>query len=53
MKATRVQTLVIGLVYFIGDVFKGDRIEDDGFLKWAAQVARNTLRTGMDVVAGL
>ncbi|OSX58848.1 hypothetical protein POSPLADRAFT_1173112 [Postia placenta MAD-698-R-SB12] len=53
MKATRVQTLVIGLVYFIGDVFKGDMIEDDGFLKWAAQVARDTLRTGMDVVAGL
>lgn len=53
MKATRVQTLVIGLVYFIGDVFKGDGIEDDGFLKWAAQVARDTLRTGMDVVAGL
>ncbi|KAI0926110.1 hypothetical protein AcV5_008659 [Taiwanofungus camphoratus] len=53
LKATRMQALTIGLVYFIGESFKGDRGEDSGFLKWASQVAIDTLRTGMDVVAGL
>ncbi|KAH9935250.1 hypothetical protein B0H21DRAFT_780860 [Amylocystis lapponica] len=49
IKATRMHTLVVGLVYFIGEVCR----EDDGFVKWAGQVARDTLRTGVDAVAGL
>ncbi|PCH42403.1 hypothetical protein WOLCODRAFT_132368 [Wolfiporia cocos MD-104 SS10] len=50
MKATRLQELAIGLVYFLGEAFRG---EERAFLKWASLVARDTLRTGMDVVSGL
>lgn len=45
------QNLAVGLIYFLGEAFrKGD---EEGFIKWAIQVARVTLRTGVDVVAGL
>lgn len=55
IKATRVQALALGLVYFLGEVFRQEIDEDGGkgFLKWATKVAVDTLRTGMDVVAGL
>ncbi|OBZ72571.1 Suppressor of glycerol defect protein 1 [Grifola frondosa] len=52
IKATRMQTLTLGLTYFIGETFKKDE-GDAGFLKWASRVAQDTLRTGMDVVSGL
>ncbi|KIP05858.1 hypothetical protein PHLGIDRAFT_107708 [Phlebiopsis gigantea 11061_1 CR5-6] len=55
IKATRIQALGLGLVYFLGEIF-GQVIDDEGgkgFLKWANKVARDTLRTGVDVVAGL
>ncbi|OCH94379.1 hypothetical protein OBBRIDRAFT_789292 [Obba rivulosa] len=53
LKATRIQALVIGLVYFIGEHFGKARREDSGFLKWASQVAIEILRTGTGVTAGL
>ena len=55
MKATRVQALAYGIVYFLGEAFRQEGDEDGGkgFLKWATKVAMDTLRTGVDVVAGL
>ena len=55
IKATRVQALAYGLVYFLGEIFRQeiDEAGGKGFLKWATKVAVDTLRTGMDVVAGL
>ncbi|CAL1716321.1 unnamed protein product [Somion occarium] len=55
IKATRIQTLALGLVYFLGQVVKHevDQIDDAGFLSWASKVALDTLRTGMDVVPTL
>ncbi|KZT00798.1 ARM repeat-containing protein [Laetiporus sulphureus 93-53] len=50
MKATRMQNLSVGLIHFISEAFKGDNSEDNGFIKWASQVAKDTLRTGMDIV---
>lgn len=49
------QALAYGLVYFLGEVFRNEIDEDDGkgFLKWSSKVAVETLRTGVDVVAGL
>ena len=55
IKATRVQALALGLVYFLGEIF-GREIDDEGgqgFMKWANKVAMDTLRTGLDVVAGM
>lgn len=55
IKATRIQTLALGLVYFLGENFQGRAIQDNesGFMQWAAKVAVGTLRTGAQVVAGL
>lgn len=55
IKATRIQALAFGLVYFLGEIFLQEIDENGGkgFLKWANKVAVDTLRTGVDVVAGL
>lgn len=53
IKATRVQNLAVGLVYFLGEAFRTEAGDEKGFIRWASQVAMDTLRTGMDVVAGL
>ena len=45
-KGSKIQTLALGLVFFIREAFKGEK----GFLKWASQVALDTLRTGVDVI---
>ncbi|KAM5535944.1 hypothetical protein V8D89_010384 [Ganoderma adspersum] len=46
VKGSKIQAVALGLVYFLKEVFR----EEDGFLKWASQVALQTLRTGMDVI---
>ncbi|KAI8980186.1 ARM repeat-containing protein [Trametes punicea] len=46
LKGAKTQAVALGLVYFLQMAFKGE----DGFLKWACQVALDTLRTGMEVV---
>lgn len=54
--ATRVPTLSQGLIYFLTNVFRGENRRDDEVsqtLKWACDVAKDTLRTGVDVVASL
>ncbi|TRM64275.1 hypothetical protein BD626DRAFT_400795 [Schizophyllum amplum] len=56
IKAARVEALAMGLVYFITQnvVRDADKETAEGkFVKWAAGVAKETLRTGLDVVPGL
>ncbi len=43
-KGSKIQTLALGLVYFIREAFRGE----SAFLKWATQVALETLKTGVD-----
>lgn len=44
LKASRIENLGLGLVFFMSSTFKGE----DGFLTWASSVAKETLQTGMD-----
>ncbi|KAG2074305.1 ARM repeat-containing protein [Suillus decipiens] len=44
LKASRIENLGLGLVFFMSNTFKGE----DGFLTWASSVAKETLQTGMD-----
>lgn len=53
IKATRLQNLSMGLVYFLSELLakpsgEGDAL--DKFVKWSVGVAQETLRTGIDVV---
>jgi len=55
IKATRIETLALGLLYFLGEAFR-DEDDEDGraeAVKWAVEVAKDTLRTGMDVIPNL
>ena len=54
-KATRVQALAVGLVYFLTEAFRGvDGEDEDGdFVTWARDVAVDTLRTGLDTISTL
>lgn len=45
MKATKIENLGLGLVYFLSHAFY-----EDGFLKWASLVAKETLQSGMDFI---
>lgn len=57
MKATRLPTLTQGLLYFLSSLLHGDSLPKNKVvsetLKWAREVAKDTLRTGKDVVASL
>ncbi|KAL1738484.1 hypothetical protein HDZ31DRAFT_50919, partial [Schizophyllum fasciatum] len=56
IKAARVEALAMGLVYFLTQAVMRDTTEDDAlgrFVRWAGGVAKETLRTGLDVVPGL
>ncbi|KAG2128063.1 hypothetical protein BD769DRAFT_1667627 [Suillus cothurnatus] len=44
LKASRIENLGLGLVFFMSNTFKGE----DGFLTWASSVAKETLQTGME-----
>lgn len=56
LKGSRNETLAMGIVYFLSEAFpkqnKG-RSKVDDFTLWATGVARETLRTGVDVVLDL
>ena len=58
-KATRVQALAVGLVYFLTDAFcradgeDGGGGDDGDFVTWARDVAVDTLRTGLDTISTL
>jgi len=44
LKASRIENLGLGLVFFMSNTFKGE----DGFLAWASSVAKETLQAGME-----
>ncbi|KAF8907299.1 hypothetical protein CPB84DRAFT_1844000 [Gymnopilus junonius] len=54
IKASRVQTLAMGLVYFLTDTFE-DKLDSDfsKFLRWATSMAKDALRTGVDFIPTL
>ncbi|KAF8843775.1 ARM repeat-containing protein [Paxillus ammoniavirescens] len=49
MKATKVENLGLGLIFFLSHAFKGE----EGLVKWASTVARETLQTGMNEIPRL
>ena len=53
-KASRVEALAMGLVFFLSETFPEKHFKsDDGFSKflmWAVGVAKDTLRTGIDLI---
>lgn len=56
IKATRIQDLAMGLVYFMSEAFR-DLSEDEGgiakLIKWANGIGKDTLRTGVDTAPNL
>ena len=48
VKAGRIQTLATGLVYFISEAFRSG--EEGDLVKWASEIAKETLRDGVDVI---
>jgi nucleolar MIF4G domain-containing protein 1 len=50
IKATRVQALAMGLVYFLTEMKK---TSEEEFVQWASAVAIDSLRTGLDVIPTL
>ncbi|ETW83202.1 hypothetical protein HETIRDRAFT_244965, partial [Heterobasidion irregulare TC 32-1] len=57
-RATRVQALAVGLVYFLTDAFRradgeGGGGGDGNFVTWARDVAVDTLRMGLDTISTL
>ncbi|KIJ67003.1 hypothetical protein HYDPIDRAFT_26414 [Hydnomerulius pinastri MD-312] len=48
-KATKIETLGLGLIFFLSNAFKGE----EGLAKWASSVAREMLQTGMDEIPRL
>ncbi|RDB25941.1 Suppressor of glycerol defect protein 1 [Hypsizygus marmoreus] len=56
IKATRIQNLAMGLVYFLSEAFRDLSGEEEGLeklIKWASGLAKDTLRTGVDIVPNL
>ncbi|KAJ7158634.1 hypothetical protein C8R46DRAFT_1178090 [Mycena filopes] len=56
IKASRVETLAMGLVYFLTEAFRDVAELDEGvgkLVKWGSGVAKETLRAGVDVIPGL
>ncbi|KAJ7285115.1 hypothetical protein C8J57DRAFT_1290481 [Mycena rebaudengoi] len=53
IKASRIETLAMGLVFFLTEAFRDVEAMEEGtrkMVKWASGVAKDTLRTGVDVV---
>ena len=56
IKASRIQALAMGLVYFLSETFIDKSEPEDGFIKflrWAVNVAKDTLRTGVGLVPSI
>ncbi|KAJ7650126.1 hypothetical protein FB45DRAFT_887044 [Roridomyces roridus] len=51
IKASRIEALAMGLVYFMTEAFRD--ADEMKLVKWASGVAKDTLRTGVDVVPSL
>jgi nucleolar MIF4G domain-containing protein 1 len=45
-KATKVEVLAMGLVYFISEHFR----DEDELVRWASEVAMDTLRASVNIV---
>ena len=58
-KVSRVEVLAMGLVFLLSELFPEKQYfhsDDDGFsmfLKWAIGVAKDTLRTGIDLIPSI
>jgi len=49
IKATRIHSLAMGLVYFISEAFRdlsGEDVDAAKFMKWASELAKDTLQNG-------
>ncbi|KAF6754394.1 MIF4G/MA4 domain-containing protein [Ephemerocybe angulata] len=56
IKASKVDTLAMGLAYFLAEEFRSLRKEEDSvskFLSWGVALATETLRSGLDFVQAL
>ena len=56
IKATRNQTLAMGLIYFLSGAFRnlaGETEDMARLIKRASELARSTLQTGVDVIPTL
>jgi nucleolar MIF4G domain-containing protein 1 len=53
IKATKVQTLAMGLVYFLTSISRETNYGEMPYLKWAIGVAKDTLQTGLEIVPKL
>ncbi|KAF7374789.1 MIF4G/MA4-domain-containing protein [Mycena sanguinolenta] len=56
IKASRVEALAMGLVYFLTEAFRDVDEMPEGMgklVRWASGVAKDTLRTGVDIVPSL
>ncbi|EPQ54380.1 hypothetical protein GLOTRDRAFT_130697 [Gloeophyllum trabeum ATCC 11539] len=55
IRATRIEALALGLLYFLSEAFRHENEEDSRgkLVKWAVDVAKDTLNTGMDIVPNL
>lgn len=51
IKASKLETLSLGLLYFLGQRYIQET--EHPFLHWAAKVATETLRTGVDIIPTL
>jgi nucleolar MIF4G domain-containing protein 1 len=53
-KVSRVEALAMGLVFFLSESFPEKHLKSDDefskFLKWAVGVAKDALRTGIDLI---
>jgi nucleolar MIF4G domain-containing protein 1 len=52
IKVTRIETLAMGLLYFVSEAFQKE-LTTDGFMSWAVEVVKDGLRTGVDVGSDL
>jgi nucleolar MIF4G domain-containing protein 1 len=50
IKATKIEMLAMGLMYFMSEAFRGELGDSEGVLEWGINVAKDTLRTVMDAI---
>ncbi|TFK23605.1 hypothetical protein FA15DRAFT_656561 [Coprinopsis marcescibilis] len=54
IKASRIDTLAMGIVYFMSEAFRNVKAEEvSNFLAWAVGLAKDTLQTGIGVIPNL
>jgi nucleolar MIF4G domain-containing protein 1 len=49
IKATKIKTLAVGLVYFTSEAFQGELGDETSLLGWGIAIAKDILRTGTDM----